>query len=126
MQSSVSWVPHSLEQSKQTSHAATNEQQTEGEEKKKNLAANLEIFFGMFNFSKKSERGSHAPRVSPDRAFWQLCRSPFPLAPPQTPHLAPRSSPDARAHVRSPENPGTQTAFSFSDVPKQAKLLNPF
>jgi len=42
------------------------------------------------------------------------------------PHLSPCSSPDAHAHIRSPKNPGTQTAFSFPGMPKQAKLLNPF
>lgn len=55
MQSSVSWVPHSLEQSKQTSRAATNEQQTEGEEEKKNLAANSKIFSWHAQIKKKKK-----------------------------------------------------------------------
>ena len=139
MQSSVSWVPHSLEQSKQTSRAATNEQQTnrgsrkKKKKEKKNLTANVEIFSVCYIFPKSIEKKkkkiqctSYAPRVTLHKAFWQLQCPPVPRTTPQPPRLSPRSPPSARAHIQSPKNPGTQTAVSFSSMPKQAKLLNPF
>lgn len=71
MQSSVSWVPHSLEQSKQTSTAVTNEQQTEGEEEKK-PCCQLEDFFLACLIEGKKKSASYAPGVTLHKAFWQL------------------------------------------------------
>lgn len=115
-----------------------NNKQTEGVERKKkkekkNLTANVEIFSVCYIFPKSIEKKkkkiqctSYAPRVTLHKAFWQLQCPPVPRTTPQPPRLSPRSPPSARAHIQSPKNPGTQTAVSFSSMPKQAKLLNPF